>query len=76
MTHTGMTHTGMTGSGMTGSASIVPVWRVYPQVRQYDPLAGGNGSGGLWRSPTSSAIANSAAEDSTPRSASHSGCGP
>jgi DNA-binding CsgD family transcriptional regulator len=22
-------------------ASIVPVWRAYPQVRQYDPLAGG-----------------------------------
>ena len=35
-----------------------------------------NGSGGLWRSPISSAIANSAAGGSTPRSASRSGCGP
>ena len=65
--------------------SILPVWRVYPQVRQGDPLAGGasHGSplpnrewlGGLWRSPTSSAIASSAAGDSTLRSASRWACG-
>jgi hypothetical protein len=35
-----------------------------------------NGSGGLWQAPISSAIANSAAGGSTPRSASRSGCGP
>src|SRR6516164_488665 len=66
-------------------AQVLPVWGVYPQVRQDDPFpAGGRigarcrtgtGSGGLWRSPTSSATASSAAGGSTPRSASRWGCG-
>ena len=66
-------------------AVVLPVWDVYPQVRQDDPLPGwgrvgarcptGHGPGGRWRSPTSSAIASSAAGRYTPRSASRSGCG-
>ena len=66
-------------------ASILPVWDAYPQVRTMIHSPAGhrararcptaNGSGGLWRSPISSAIANFAAGGSTPRSASRSGYG-
>ena len=67
-------------------ASILPVWaHIRRSGRMIHSPVGhrmgarcptANGSGGLWRSPISSAIANSAAGGSTPRSASRSGCGP